>query len=185
MDIVDRAIELAARAHRHQVRKGSDTPYISHPYSVAMLVARAGMDPEVIAAAVLHDIVEDTELSLEEIRQEFGGRVARIVEGCSEPDKSASWEERKEHTIRHLRTAPYEVRVVACADKLHNLRTVAEGYARLGDAIWRRFKRGKQEQLWYYRSLASSLCEYTPPDQEPVPFCAAFRALVTQVFGEE
>ncbi|MGA7732832.1 MAG: HD domain-containing protein [Chloroflexia bacterium] len=184
MDIVDRAIEVAARAHRHQVRKGSDTPYISHPYSVGMMLARAGFDPEVIAAGILHDTVEDTDMTLGEVREEFGDRVAWIVEGCSEPDKSASWEERKEHTIGYLRTAPYEVRVVACADKLHNLGTVAEGYARLGDEIWGRFKRGRKEQEWYYRSLASSLCEYTPPGQAAVPFCVAFEELVEQVFGE-
>jgi (p)ppGpp synthase/HD superfamily hydrolase len=147
-----------------------------------MMLARAGFDPEVIAAGILHDTVEDTYVTLGEIEEEFGPHIASIVEGCSEPDKSATWEERKEHTIYYLRTAPYEVRAVACADKLHNLSTVAEGYPRLGDAIWSRFKRGRQEQEWYYRSLAASLCDHTPPGQQPIPFCAAFQALIETVF---
>ena len=183
--VIDRAIEVAALAHRTQLRKGSDLPYITHPYSVGLMLARAGFDPEVIAAGILHDTVEDTYVTLGEIREVFGDRVAAIVEGCSEPDKSAAWEERKEHTIAYLRTAPYEVRAVACADKLHNLSTVAEGYARLGDAIWNRFKRGRKEQEWYYRALVDSLCTYTPPDQAPIPFCAEFQELVEQVFGRD
>lgn len=183
MDIEYRAIEFAARAHRTQVRKGSDTPYISHPYSVGLMLARAGFDAEVVAAGILHDTIEDTPVTLDEIREEFGDRVASIVEGCTEPDRAASWEERKEHTIEYLRTATHEVRSVACADKLHNLSTVADEYRGLGDAIWGRFKRGRAQQEWYYRSLAAVLCDYTPPDQPQVPFCAIFSALVEQVFG--
>src|SRR5438309_5224597 len=121
--MLDRAIEVAAKAHRNQVRKGTDIPYIAHPYAVGMMLAQAGCPDEVIAAGILHDTVEDTPLTLEEIRQEFGDKVASIVEGCSEPDKSASWEVRKAHTLEYMRTAPWEVRVVACADKLYNLRT--------------------------------------------------------------
>lgn len=183
MDIEYRAIEFAARAHRHQVRKGSDTPYISHPYAVGMMLARAGFDGEVVAAGILHDTVEDTPVTLDELRQEFGERVASIVEGCTEPNKSASWEERKEHTIHYLTTASYEVRAVACADKLHNLSTMVEGYAALGDGVWSRFKRGREQQEWYYRSLVASLCEYTPPGQPEVPFCGAFKTLVAQLFA--
>lgn len=185
MDIEQRAIEFAARAHRRQVRKGSDTPYIAHPYTVGLMLARAGFDPEVVAAGVLHDTVEDTDITLEEIRAQFGERVAMIVEGCSEPYREATWEARKEHTIHFLLTAPFEVRAVACADKLHNLTTIAEGHALLGDEVWSRFKRGREQQAWYYRSLAHSLCDHTPNGQPPVPFCAAFSSLVEQVFGPQ
>ncbi len=183
MDLADRAIEVATLAHRRQLRKGTDIPYIVHPYSVGIMLAHAGFEAEVVAAGILHDTVEDTYVTLGEIREVFGERVADIVQGCSEPDKAASWEERKEHTVRYLRTAPYEVRVVSCADKLHNLRTIADGYARMGDAIWGVFKRGRKEQEWYYRALVESLCEYVPPGQQAVPFCAEFQELVEQVFG--
>src|SRR5689334_1807319 len=116
MDLEYRAIEFAARAHRNGLRKGSDTPYISHPYSVGLMLTRAGFDAEVVAAGILHDTIEDTHTTLEEIREYFGDRVATIVEGCTEPDRAATWEERKEHTIHYLQTAPYEIRSVSCAD---------------------------------------------------------------------
>jgi (p)ppGpp synthase/HD superfamily hydrolase len=135
VDIVNRAIEFAAKAHRHQVRKGTDTPYITHPYAIGLMLTRAGFDPEVVAAGLLHDTVEDTDVTPEDILEEFGERVASIVEGASEPNRGARWEERKEHTIEYLRTAPYEVRAVACADKLHNLTTIADDYILKGRRV--------------------------------------------------
>jgi (p)ppGpp synthase/HD superfamily hydrolase len=179
--MIDMAIEVAARAHQEQVRKGTDTPYISHPYAVGMLLARAGMPEEVIIAGILHDTVEDTSLTLDYLRETFGERVALIVEGCSEPHRGAPWEERKQHTLEYLRTAPWEVRVVACADKLHNIRTVAAEYRLSGDAVWSRFKRGRTEQAWYYRGLVQTLCDQSGDDE--IPFCGEFRALVDEVFG--
>jgi (p)ppGpp synthase/HD superfamily hydrolase len=183
MNLIDRAIELAAVAHRDQVRKATDIPYISHPYAVGMMLARAGCSEEVIAAGILHDTVEDTYLTLADIQERFGERVAAIVEGCSEPDKSARWEERKRHTLDYLRTAPWEVRVVACADKLHNLRTVAAAHAIIGEAVWDRFKRGRPEQEWYYRGLLESLCGAPGPDGREVPFCGELREEIDRLFG--
>jgi (p)ppGpp synthase/HD superfamily hydrolase len=183
MDIVNRAIEFAAKAHRNQVRKGTNTPYITHPYAIGLMLTRAAFDPEVVAAGLLHDTVEDTDTTLEDIRELFGERVARVVEGASEPDKGARWEERKEHTIHYLRTATYEVRAVACADKLHNLSTIADDYVIEGEAVWSRFHRDRAAQEWYYRSLLDSLCNHIPPGQPPLPFCAEFSALVESVFG--
>jgi (p)ppGpp synthase/HD superfamily hydrolase len=181
--MIDRALEVASVAHRGQVRKGTDTPYISHPAAVALMLARAGCPDEVIAAGILHDTVEDTNITLEDIRATFGEHVAAIVEGCSEPEKGAPWEHRKTHTLEYLRTAPYEVRVVSCADKLHNLRTIADGYTTLGESIWERFKRGRAEQAWYYHGLADVLCTPRPGNPE-IPFCQEFRALVDHVFGQ-
>jgi (p)ppGpp synthase/HD superfamily hydrolase len=89
VDIVNRAIEFAAKAHRHQVRKGTDTPYITHPYAIGLMLTRAGFDPEVVAAGLLHDTVEDTDVTPEDILEEFGERVASIVEGASEPNRGA------------------------------------------------------------------------------------------------
>jgi (p)ppGpp synthase/HD superfamily hydrolase len=181
--MIDLAIEVAAMAHEGQVRKGTGIPYISHPYAVGMMLARAGLPEEVIAAGILHDTVEDTDLTLDYIRSNFGERVAAIVEGCSEPDRSAHWEERKRHTLEYLRTAPWEVRVVACADKLHNIRSIASDHARLGEAVWTRFKRGPREQEWYYRGLVASLCDH-PRDGDPeIPFCPALREEVERLFA--
>jgi (p)ppGpp synthase/HD superfamily hydrolase len=180
--LVELAIEVAARAHAGQVRKATDIPYISHPYTVGMMLARAGMPEEVVAAGILHDTVEDTPLSLEYLHEKFGDKIAAIVDGCSEPDKSMSWEERKEHTLHYLRTAPWEVRVVSCVDKLHNLRTIAAEHARVGERVWDRFKRGRKEQEWYYRGLVESLRDGYEGDDD-IPFYGEFKEEVEKLFG--
>lgn len=180
--MIELAIEVAAKAHVGQVRKAMDVPYISHPYTVGMMLARAGMPDYMVAAGILHDTVEDTPLTLDYIRQTFGERVASIVEGCSEPDKSFSWEERKEHTIRYLATAPWDVRVVACADKLHNLRTIAAEHAKTGERVWDRFKRGRKEQEWYYRGVVESL-RNGHEGENGIPFYAELSAEVERLFG--
>lgn len=159
--IIFQAIEYAARAHRNQNRKGTDLPYISHPYTVGMILQQAGCRAEVVAAGILHDTIEDSAASLEEIRSIFGSEVAAIVEGCSEPEHNTrNWEERKEHTLEYLASAPGEVKIVACADKLHNILTIAAEYRAIGDRVWERFKRGRAQQEWYYRGLVRSLGNY-------------------------
>lgn len=157
--VLEKAIEVAAKAHLGQLRKGTKVPYITHPFSVGMILARAGCRDEVIAAGILHDTVEDTSITLSHIREQFGDAVAEIVKGASEPDRSLSWEKRKKHTINFLETAPLDVRLVTCADKLHNIRTIALAYREVGDKVWDRFRRGKKEQEWYYRSLVEVLCD--------------------------
>jgi (p)ppGpp synthase/HD superfamily hydrolase len=184
MNTIDRAIEVAAVAHRDQVRKGTELPYVSHVYAVGLMLAREGLPDDVITAGILHDTVEDTVLTLDDIRRDFGDHVAAIVEGCSEPDKGASWEERKQHTIEHLRTASWEVCAVAAADKLHNLRTVSREMESAGEDVWARFKRGRAEQAWYYHGLVGSLCgPSSPPERPPVPFCRELREEVERLFG--
>ena len=157
MNIVEKALELAAQAHDGQYRKGTTIPYITHPVAVGMILMRAGYSDDLVAAGILHDTVEDTEITLEDIERQFGSQIAQIVAGCSEPDKSLSWEERKEHTIEFLKTASPEIRAAACADKLHNVRSLIDDYQRYGDEIWNRFKRGKEKQEWYYRNIIDSL----------------------------
>ncbi|WP_249226665.1 gamma-glutamylcyclotransferase family protein [Alicyclobacillus mengziensis] len=156
-DIVERAVQVSARAHSGQTRKGSGTPYIVHPVSVAMILMRAGCDEEVVAAGLLHDTVEDTDLTLADVRVQFGERVAKLVAGASEPDKSQPWEARKRHTIAFLTQAPDDVRVLVCADKLDNVRSIRQDAERLGEVVWSRFHRGRKDQEWYYRSIVESL----------------------------
>ncbi|TLS38961.1 HD domain-containing protein [Pseudalkalibacillus caeni] len=157
--IIEKAIQIASKAHDGQYRKVTDIPYISHPFTVGMYLLKAGCDDEVAAAGILHDVVEDTEFTLEQIEELFGKRVSSIVEGCSEPDKSLPWEERKIHTINYLKTASLEVKLVACADKLHNLQTIYEDYQELGEKVWEKFNRGRDMQEWYYRGVSLSLSE--------------------------
>jgi (p)ppGpp synthase/HD superfamily hydrolase len=158
VNIIEDALEHAARAHSGQLRKGTKTPYIVHPVEVGIMLIKSGFSDEITAAGILHDTVEDTGTTLEYIRQNFGEAVAKIVEGCSEPDKSLSWEERKEHTLEYLKTAPIEVKIVSCADKLNNLRSMAVEFNRIGDDVYKRFRRGAEKQRWYFSGLVKSLC---------------------------
>jgi len=159
MDVIDKALGIASKAHKDQFRKGTDIPYITHPAAVGIILLKAGYSDDVAAAGILHDTVEDTSISLEDIQWEFGMEIAEIVAGCSEPDKSLSWEKRKEHTIGFLKTASREIRAVACADKLHNVRSILADVEKEGHLVWKRFKRGKEQQEWYYTSIIQSLRE--------------------------
>lgn len=156
--LIDKVIEFAALAHAGQLRKGTNIPYITHPYTVGMYLKQAGCDDEILAAGLLHDVLEDTAVTYEELKAEFGERIARLVKAVSEQDKGLSWENRKRHTIKILRTASKEVQLIACADKLHNVRTIIEAVEQVGEQAWDRFKRGRKEQEWYYRALAEVLC---------------------------
>lgn len=147
MNIIDKAFQTAAINHANQTRQGSEMPYITHVYCVGILLAQHGCSPEANTAGILHDTVEDTKLTSEDIRNEFGHQVAAIVEGCSEPDKRLSWKERKEHTLEFLKHASDEIRHVAFADKLHNVRSMLEDYSSLGETLWTRFNRGKNTKL--------------------------------------
>jgi len=157
MELIETAIQVASVAHDGQYRKNTKTPYITHPIAVGMILLKAGYDDEIVAAGILHDTVEDTSVTIKEINQWFGGRVATIVEGCSEPDKTLSWETRKDHTIQFLKTAPEDIRIVGCADKLHNVRSILHDLSIEGEEVWSRFKRGKSEQEWYYRNVVESI----------------------------
>jgi (p)ppGpp synthase/HD superfamily hydrolase len=90
-NIIDRAVRLAAKAHQGQLRKFTDIPYFTHPVGVALILAQYGFSEELIAAGLLHDTVEDSDLSIEDIKSRFGLKIAGIVEGCSEPDKTQEW----------------------------------------------------------------------------------------------
>lgn len=149
------AIEFATRAHAGQYRKASRLPYIYHPLAVARSLLELGCAEEVVVAALLHDTVEDTPVTLDEVRATFGERVAALVEGASEPDKADSWENRKQHTIAFLEQAPVEVLLIACADKLDNARSILQDSVLLGEAVWERFKRPRAHQAWYYHSLVA------------------------------
>jgi (p)ppGpp synthase/HD superfamily hydrolase len=163
------AIELAARAHHGQVRKGTEIPYLVHPLAVA---------------GILHDTLEDTPATLEEIRSHFGWEVADLVVALSEPDKQAPWEERKAHTLEYLeQMATPDVLLVAVADKLDNMRAIRAGLASDGAAFWLRFNRPRENQKWYYQRLAD-VFERRITAGAGVVLAQAFKLDVERVFGE-
>ncbi len=179
MDILEKALLAASKSHEGQYRKNTDIPYITHPVTVGMMLLKKGYREEVVAAGILHDTVEDTPLTLDEIKREFGPSIAEIVEGSSEPDKSLSWKDRKEHTIEFLKTASEDVRAVVCADKLHNIRSIIRDYEQVGEEIWSIFNAGKEQQKWYYTNVVDSLGA-----QSSFELLTELRAEVDRLFRE-
>jgi GTP pyrophosphokinase len=171
-DLVIRAIELATRLHAGQTRKGSNAPYITHPLEVMEIVRAHGGTEIEQAAAVCHDTAEDQggQDTLALLARELGDPVAAIVEGCSDSilprgAEKPPWRERKEAYIAHVRTAASRsTMLVSCADKLANARSILADLRdpAIGSALWSRFKAGKEEQLWYYDSLAQIFLERLP-----------------------
>src|SRR3954454_9876623 len=105
MSIIDQAIIFAAMAHKDQTRKSTNIQYITHPFAEGMLLQKAKCSDEVIAAGILHDTLEDTSTTFEDLAEQFGSKVAKLVCSASEQDKSLPWEKRKQHTIESLKDA--------------------------------------------------------------------------------
>jgi (p)ppGpp synthase/HD superfamily hydrolase len=178
------AIELAAKAHHGQVRKGTEIPYIVHPLAVAGILIHATCPEHLVIAGILHDTLEDTPVTLEEIRSHFGREVADLVVALSEPDKQAPWEERKAHTLEYLeQMATPDVLLVAVADKLDNMRAIRAGLASDGAAFWLRFNRPRENQKWYYQRMAD-VFERRITAGAGVVLAQAFKLDVERVFGE-
>lgn len=156
----DEALLFATEKHRAQVRKGSGVPYVSHLLGVASLVLEHGGDEDEAIGALLHDVIEDQDVTEDDLIRKFGPRVAEIVVGCTDgvPDaltgKKPPWKERKEAYIAHINASlATSIRLVSAADKLHNIRSIITDYRTLGEGLWSRFSGGR-ETIWYYRALA-------------------------------
>lgn len=156
------ALAYANDLHRHQRRKGTGVPYVSHLLSVAALVMEAGGSEDECIAALLHDAVEDQggAGTAEEIRHRFGAEVAQIVQSCSE-DKTPgrTWTQRKRSAVSKVAGLDESARLVLTADKLHNIRSVISEHANIGDVVWQRFGGGREGTLWYYRAMAEAIGE--------------------------
>ena len=171
--MIREAAEFAEKAHRGSFRKGSDIPYITHPLETAVIASMMSDDEEVIAAALLHDTIEDAGVSYGELKEHFGRHVADLVAEESE-DKSKTWLERKSRTIEHLRTAGREIKILTLADKLSNIRSTARDYILVGEKLWERFNvKEKEKHAWYYNSMVELLGELKeyPEYQEYVRLC--------------
>lgn len=184
-DLFNRALIFAVNAHAGMVRKGTNTPYIVHPMEAAAIVASMTNDKEVIAAAALHDVVEDTNYTIDDIKKEFGDKVAGLVASESENKRpelpeEETWKIRKEETLEHLKNASIETKIVTLGDKLSNIRAIYRDYLELGDRLWDRFnQKDKSEHAWYYSSIADLLS-----DLNKYPAWKEYKDLVNRVFGE-
>ena len=166
ISLMDRAIVFATRAHSGTYRKGTSIPYIVHPIEFAAIVSTMTADPDMIAAAVLHDVVEDTDATVEEISFFFNERIARLVEAESENKRKdlppqETWMVRKMETLEFLRTkADREAKILALADKLSNMRAIHRDQNTVGDKLWERFnEKDKSKHGWMYRQVANALSE--------------------------
>lgn len=158
----DKAVKFAVEAHQGTERRGKGYPYIIHPMEAASIVSTITNDQELLAAAILHDTVEDTEVTFEQISEQFGNRVAELVQHETAPsDESLTWREKKTAQLNQLANAPFDSKVVALGDKLSNMRGIAWDYRKVGDEVWKLFHapNGKTDVEWYYRSLAEALSE--------------------------
>lgn len=182
---LDKAIIFAVKAHAGTERRGKGFPYIVHPMEAMEIVATMTADQELLAAAALHDTVEDTAVEVEDIRREFGDRVADLVaaesdsiaEGMSEED---SWKARKQLALNRLSSTSRDVKIVALGDKLSNMRAIARDYEVMGDALWGIFhSKDPADHKWRYRGMVEAFKELgdTSAFRE-------FKYLVDKVFGE-
>ena len=183
-DLLDRAVVFAIRAHAGTERRGKGFPYIVHPMEAVEIVATMTNDPELLAAAVLHDTVEDIDVTVEQLRAEFGERVASLVAAESdEPhekrDSIDNWRARKQTAIDRIAAGSRDAKIVALGDKLSNMRAIARDYAIQGDKLWSIFhSNDRKDHEWHYRGLAESLREL----QDTFAY-QEFEYLIKQVFG--
>ncbi len=183
-DLLDRAIIFAVQAHAGTERRGKGFPYIVHPLEAVEIVATMTPDQELLAAAALHDTVEDTDITVEQLREAFGDRIASLVasesddvhEGVCEED---SWHARKRAAIERLSRASRDAKMVALGDKLSNMRAIARDYAVQGDALWNLFHaKDRKDHEWHYRGLADALRELSGTFA-----FKEFEQLINQVFA--
>ena len=185
-ELLDRAIVFAVRAHAGTESRGKGFPYIVHPLEAMEIVATMTPDQELLAAAALHDTVEDTDVTIAQIQTEFGDRVAELVamesdEPHQSRDSIENWRARKQTAIDRLARASRDAKIVALGDKLSNMRAIARDYAEQGDNLWNLFHaKDRKDHEWHYRGLAASLREL----QETFAY-KEFEQLINQVFGSE
>ena len=161
MTLVSDAMIFAARAHDGMLRKGTNIPYIVHPAEVAAIAATMTEDENVLAAALLHDVMEDCGVTQAQLVQQFGERVAQLVksetrERCGDPRET--WLVRKQGAVERIAEAGREARIIALSDKLSNMRAIHRDYDRDGEMLFHKFhQHDKALHAWYYRSIAALL----------------------------
>ncbi|MBU9711515.1 HD domain-containing protein [Evansella tamaricis] len=168
---IHEAVTFATKVHEGQTRKSTPIPYVTHPITAAIYIQpsldRAGFtegeQEDIIISTILHDVWEDTDTTLEELRDKFGKEVMELVKGASEADKTKTWHERKTATIEKVPEASLALKYVILADKLHNLVSMLEAKEQVGDKIWESFKGRRDLQEWYYTSMYEALIDGMNP----------------------
>ncbi|MGB9680925.1 MAG: HD domain-containing protein, partial [Minisyncoccia bacterium] len=156
ISIIEKAARIAVIAHGEQKRKGDNFPYIIHPVLVALKLAKYNFPDTVIAAALTHDVLEDTDFDEEKLKKELGDEVLEIVKAVTNDD-SLSWEEKKKKYIETVRKGSEGAKAVAVADKIHNLESLLIAYEEQGPELWKKFNRGKEQKIWFESEVLKML----------------------------
>ena len=186
MSLFEKALQFALIAHRGQTRKGSNAPYLLHPMEAATIVASMTDNEEVIAAALLHDTVEDTDTTIEEIEEEFGPYITKLVASETEDKRkdrpeSETWKERKAESLKVLmETDDLNIKKLWLGDKLSNMRAFYRLYQKYGNDLWNHFnQKNPKEQKWYYETIEAALV-----DLEGEAALQEYSVLLTMVFKD-
>ncbi len=162
--LILKAINFALVTHDRQLRKGTVMPYLFHPIEVGMIISQHTSDEDLICAGILHDTVEDAGVPLDLLRRTFNENIAQLVHEESE-DKTKSWKERKQKQIDFFSCKATEaIKIVACADKLSNIRSIERDYQKIGEACFNRFNAGYHDQKWYYHNMVKALSAINTTD---------------------
>ena len=179
-DKIEYAIYYATKAHQGQKRKTEDVDMIFHPFTCGMLLQRNGCDEDIVCAGILHDVVEDTSYTFDDIEKEFGKTVRDYVYDASEPNKSLDWKERKMHTIEHIKKAPIGSKLIVACDKISNLSNLYECIKKYGEEnSWSKFKRNKDLQKWYYTNVYESCITGVDKDH---PIFNRYKNIIEELF---
>ena len=188
MSKLDEAIKFAVDAHAGQLRKIRNNPYILHPLEAVAIAGTLTKDEDILCASVLHDVVEDTDRTLDEIKELFGERVAELVSSETENKRrylppEATWRVRKEETIKHLKESDdLGIKTLWMADKLSNVRSFYDAYMDVGPAFWNNFnQKDIKEQAWYYGEIYKIL---KPHFKDTLAF-KEYEGLIGVLFGKE
>jgi len=178
-DLITNAKNFATKKHSGQLRKGTTIPYITHPIDVMQILQNEGCSEIVVAAGVLHDVLEDTDTIQDEIQENFGKDILKLIIAESE-DKSKTWKERKKATIDSLDNATQDIKMICFADKLSNLKSMANDLITVGEKLWERFNASRNEIEWYYRGVFSKM-----NDLSHTKMYKEYIEILEKVFGKE
>ncbi|MBP7770780.1 MAG: bifunctional (p)ppGpp synthetase/guanosine-3',5'-bis(diphosphate) 3'-pyrophosphohydrolase [Candidatus Pacebacteria bacterium] len=155
--LIEKAIRMATSAHEGQMRKDGP-PYIIHPVAVSLMLARHGFAEAVIAAALVHDVLEDTPVTADEMREELGQEVLGLVQTVSY-DKTLSWEDQRIKYVEAVRAGSDGAKAISVADKIHNAESLLMGYQKEGKTMWSHFNRSRDKKLWFEEEMLKMLRE--------------------------
>lgn len=184
--LFDKAAKFVIDAHSNTERRGKGTPYALHVFEAAAITASLTADQEIIIASLLHDVIEDTDYTKEDIEKLFGARVASLVDSETQPrfpGKSYQevWFQCKQYAVEHIKSGTLESKMVAIGDKLSNLRAIYYDYKHKGEETWKTFHAPDPKLIgWYYRSLLEAFDDLTGTDAH-----SEFRHLVKKTFGDK